>query len=64
MDEQLQNKQTLITNQDYFNNEVMLSVVKYFVDNNKLITEDFNTIQNINNLIVNEYYNQYRGLRQ
>lgn len=64
MDEQLQNKQTLITNEQYFKNEVMESVIKYFVDNNKLVTEDFNTVQNINDLIVSEYYNQYRGLRQ
>lgn len=63
MDEQLSNKKTLITNEEFFKNEVMSTVIEHFIDNNK-INLDFETTNKINDLIIAEYYNEYRGIRQ
>lgn len=61
-DEYLSSNEHILANEPVFRDEVMTYVIKQFIDNNK-IELDFNTTDRINNLIVNEYYNDYRGYR-
>ena len=48
----------LVKNETYFNQEVMSIVIQNFIDQQK-IKLDAQTTENINNLIVKEYKQQY-----
>jgi type I restriction enzyme R subunit len=61
-DNQLMNNSNILDNEAYFTRYVMQLVAKEFVQNQK-IPLDFATTTNINNLIVNEYFQQYSGNR-
>lgn len=59
-DDQLMNNQNILDNEAYFTRYLMQLVTKEFVENQK-IPLDFTTTTSINNLIVNEYFQQYAG---
>ncbi|MEA4936356.1 MAG: hypothetical protein VB102_06910, partial [Paludibacter sp.] len=61
-DERLLRDKNVLRNEEYFKNELMTYVIKQFIDKSR-ITLDVKTTDNINHLIVNEYYNDYRGTR-
>lgn len=59
-DDQLLGNQNLLDNEAYFNKMILQLVAKEFVQNQNLKL-DYDTTTRINNLIVNEYYQQYAG---
>ena len=61
-DERLLRDRSLLRNEEYFNREIMTYVIQQFIDKSN-IDLDFKTTDQINQLIVNEYYNDYRGIR-
>lgn len=61
-DNQLMNNHNILDNEPFFKRYIMQLVTKEFVENQK-IPLDFATTTNINNLIVNEYFQQYSGNR-
>lgn len=61
-DEQLMRNSRLTEHESYFNDYLMQLVVKELKQERKL-NLDFATTKSINNLIVNEYLNQYNGDR-
>ncbi|RZL69808.1 MAG: type I restriction endonuclease subunit R [Pedobacter sp.] len=61
-DNQLVNNHNILDNEAYFTRYIMQLVAKEFVQNQK-IPLDFATTTTINNLIVNEYFQQYSGNR-
>jgi len=62
-DNQLMNNHNILDNEAYFTRYIMQLVAKEFVQKQK-IPLDFATTTNINNLIVNEYFQQYSGNRR
>lgn len=61
-DERLLRDKNILINREYFKNEIMTYVIQQFIDKSR-IQLDVNTTKQINQLIVNEYYNDYRGIR-
>jgi len=61
-DERLLRDKNVLRNEEYFKNELMTYVIQQFIDKSR-ITLDVKTTDQINHLIVNEYYNDYRGIR-
>jgi type I restriction enzyme, R subunit len=61
-DERLLQDKNVLRNEEYFKNELMTYVIQQFIDKSR-IKLDVKTTDQINQLIVNEYYNDYRGIR-
>jgi type I restriction enzyme R subunit len=61
-DERLLRDKNVLRNEAYFTNELMTYVIQQFIDKSR-IKLDVQTTDKINHLIVNEYYNDYRGTR-
>ncbi|MBP1640414.1 MAG: restriction endonuclease subunit [Bacteroidetes bacterium] len=61
-DERLLRDKNILINREYFKNEIMTYVIHQFIDKSR-IKLDVKTTDQINQLIVNEYYNDYRGIR-
>ena len=61
-DERLLRDKNVLRNEEYFKNELMTYVIQQFIDKSR-IKLDVKTTDQINHLIVNEYYNDYRGNR-
>lgn len=61
-DERLLRDKNVLRNEEYFKNELMTYVIQQFIDKSR-IALDVKTTDQINHLIVNEYYNDYRGIR-
>lgn len=61
-DERLLRDKNVLRNEAYFKNELMTYVIQQFIDKSR-IKLDVKTTDQINHLIVNEYYNDYRGIR-
>ncbi|RBQ02937.1 type I restriction endonuclease subunit R [Pedobacter miscanthi] len=62
-DNQLMNNENILENEAYFTRYIMQLVAKEFVQKQKILL-DFATTTNINNLIVQEYFQQYAGNRR
>jgi len=61
-DERLLRDKNVLRNEEYFKTELMTYVIQQFIDKSR-IKLDVKTTDQINQLIVNEYYNDYRGIR-
>lgn len=61
-DEQVQSNENILRNEQYFKDELLSLVIQQFIDKSK-IKIDYNTTEQINNLIAAEYYNEHRGFR-
>jgi len=61
-DERLLRDENVLRNEEYFKNELMTYVIQQFIDKSR-ITLDVKTTDQVNQLIVNEYYNDCRGIR-
>ncbi|MCD8032177.1 MAG: DEAD/DEAH box helicase family protein [Bacteroides sp.] len=60
-DDRLQRDKNILQNEEYFRNDLLPHVIGQFKDTHRLPV-NYETIDQINTLIVNEYYNEYRGI--
>ncbi|MDR1503417.1 MAG: DEAD/DEAH box helicase family protein [Prevotella sp.] len=61
-DDRLARDMNILKNEEFFKKEMMSYVINQFLDENH-IKLNIQTTKQINNLIVNEYYSEYRGTR-
>ncbi len=61
-DNRLSRDRNILRNEEFFKTEMMTYVIQQFIDNYK-IKLNVKATDQINDLIVNEYYNEYRGIR-